>query len=84
MTVVKAWLAGQDAVFLPNAKASDTRNLSAVPGPLRAILRDHLSINSTAVVVLNDKGVQEVKGSKTEGAGLLLVQVGRAHSRAFT
>ena len=49
-------------------------NYATVPPPLRPLLRDHLSLNSTAIVQLSAKGKREVAGSKTEGAGVMLVE----------
>jgi len=47
-----------------------------VPAVLRDLLRDHLAINSTAAVIevhAHGRTHEEVRGSKTEGAGLKLV-----------
>ena len=50
-------------------------NWAAVPAPLRALLRDHLCLNSTAVgLPCGPHHRIEVKGSKTEGAGIALVE----------
>ena len=43
-------------------------------GEIVAMVKDHLSVNSTAVVTWEDNGKAVVKGSKTEGAGVLLVE----------
>eukprot|EP00158_Paraphelidium_tribonemae_P002869 Partr_v1_DN25739_c0_g1_i1_m74936 putative ATPase, Ca transporting, plasma membrane len=77
MTVVQAWLGGRLVEFAdtePHADAATAPNFATVPAPLRVLLRDHLSLNSTAVVGLSAKGKREVAGSKTEGAGVMLVE----------
>jgi magnesium-transporting ATPase (P-type) len=54
MTVVKAWLGGIDGSFeAPGAAAS-----APYPEPLRDLLRDHVSINSTAVIVMAKNGLR--------------------------
>ena len=83
MTVVEAWLGGVPATFATSAigdKAPQLMAPSALPSVLRELLRDHLAINSTAAVVEIASGAaalgrprEEVRGSKTEGAGLKLV-----------
>ena len=77
MTVVQAWLGGRIVEFAttdPHADAATSPNLATVPGPLRELLVEHLSLNATAVVGLSSKGKREVAGSKTEGAGVMLVE----------
>jgi calcium-translocating P-type ATPase len=81
MTVVEAWLGGVSLTFASSAvpgsdKAPVLTAPSAVPAVLRDLLRDHLAINSTAAVIevhAHGRTHEEVRGSKTEGAGLKLV-----------
>lgn len=80
MTVVEAWAAGSKYVFSSSATGAKAPALTAprdLPAPLRDLLRDQLSLNSTAGVIrtVEAGGVvrEDVKGSKTEGAGLQLV-----------
>ena len=69
-------------VCVRNAPATLQRhsNWLAVPMPLRELLRDQLCLNSTAIAlpaVSSASGSRrrvEVKGSKTEGAGIALVE----------
>jgi P-type Ca2+ transporter type 2C len=76
MTVVEAWLGGRNYVFstsLPNVQVTQPGSLPTV---LRDLLRDQLALNSTAAIVYKEEHGQrkeEVKGSKTEGAGIKLV-----------
>ncbi len=41
---------------------------------VKTMLKDHLSVNSTVVVTWDEKNKPVVRGSKTEGAGVLLVE----------
>jgi hypothetical protein len=43
-------------------------------GEIAHIIKDHLSLNSTVVLTWEESGKAVVKGSKTEGAGVLLVE----------
>ena len=58
----------------PVASPEASTNNYAIPPALRLLLKDHLSVNSTAIVGLSAKGKREVSGSKTEGAGVMLVE----------
>ena len=89
MTVVEAWLGGVPFTFSTSRVGELAPPLTppaAVPPILRDMLRDHLAVNSTASVIeLAESNVsggpatgavavrEEVRGSKTEGAGLKLV-----------
>ena len=53
MIVVEGWFGGQGAVF-----SSEKGHANVVPAVLLSTLRDHLSINSTAVIAINDKGLK--------------------------
>ena len=79
MTVTEAWVGGSVVGYrntepVPVGGAATSSNWNATPSPLRALLRDHLALNSTAITFLTPKGAKEVKGSKTEGAGIMLVE----------
>lgn len=77
MTVVQAWLGGSRVEFGPSdvvSSPAQSDNYKKVPVALRDQFRDQLALNATAVVMVSNKGKREVKGSKTEGAGLLLVE----------
>ena len=60
MTVVRGWFAGADVKFSADdvANGSNAGSSSLVPTPILGMLRDHLSINSTALIVVNDRGVK--------------------------
>jgi magnesium-transporting ATPase (P-type) len=79
MTVVECWLGGAHFT-LDSSVSGDKRPTitaaGALPPAVRDLLKEQLALNSTASIVAKvEKGVtkQEVKGSKTEGAGLKLV-----------
>ena len=52
MTVVEGWFGGVESVF------TNDKTRANVPPALTLTLRDHLSINSTAVTIVNDKGLK--------------------------
>jgi len=71
MSVVAAWMAGSVIEFMSGNNASNT---DKIPAPLLALVSPVLALNSTAVLIVDPAtGVADVKGSKTEGAGLLLL-----------
>jgi magnesium-transporting ATPase (P-type) len=65
MTVVECWVAGSRYSELPSA--------SQLPRELVAVLSEGLAVNSTADLLVVD-GQTNVKGSKTEGALLMMLQ----------
>jgi len=78
MTVTKAWLGG-DLIDFPNGDkaASPDRSVNhskIKDGEIVRALKDHLSVNSSAVLTWDEHGKAVVKGSKTEGAGILFVE----------
>ena len=65
MTVVRGWFAGADVKFSEDdgmkggpTGSSSSSSSSLVPTSILGMLRDHLSINSTALIVVNDRGVK--------------------------
>jgi len=78
MTVTKAWLGG-DLVDFPTADKAPSPDRSLNHSLVRDrdiadMLKDHLSVNSSAVLTWDEHGKAVVKGSKTEGAGILFVE----------
>jgi len=60
MTVVRGWFAGADVKFSDDdgVKEGNAGSSSLVPPSILGMLRDHLSINSTALIVITDRGVK--------------------------
>lgn len=77
MTVHRIVVAGQVVDFSSRSSASesDARDLPALHDAFRSVLAEAISVNSTATLERNndDTKQQEVIGSKTEGALLLLL-----------
>ena len=59
MGVVEGWFGGLDSVF-----STDRGHVNSVPPALTHIVRDHLSINSTAVIMINEKGSKVCTGMR--------------------
>lgn len=96
MTAVELWAGGRSFTFSSSVEGAQITPATDLPGSLKSMLRDHLSLNSTASLVREYKDAGDgkaakknaqagdaskagavfkevVKGSKTEGAGIKLV-----------